>query len=70
MLLGILMLVFYVLTYACLQDEKRKYDKVSQSYYSALEKHLGTSNKKKEPALIEVQAKPIVGMGTHTGGFR
>lgn len=38
------------------QDEKRGYDKASQSYYSALERHLSTSSKKKEMALQEVRA--------------
>jgi hypothetical protein len=38
----------------CLQDEKKKYDRASQSYYGALERHLGLSPKKKEPVLIEV----------------
>lgn len=39
------------------KDEKRKYDRASQSYYNALEKHLGTSNKKKEPVLIEADSQ-------------
>lgn len=39
------------------KDEKRKYDRASQSYYNALEKHLGTSSKKREPALIEADSQ-------------
>ena len=38
-----------------MQEEKKKFDKASQSYYSALEKHLSTSSKKKEMILQEVR---------------
>jgi len=36
------------------QDEKKKFDRASQSYYASLEKHLGTSSKRKEAVLNEV----------------
>lgn len=39
------------------KDEKKKFDKASQSYYSALERHLSTSSKKKEGVLIEADSQ-------------
>ncbi|EDV21516.1 uncharacterized protein TRIADDRAFT_60059 [Trichoplax adhaerens] len=36
-----------------MKEEKKKYEKSSQSYYNALEKHLNISNKKKEAVVQE-----------------
>ena len=35
------------------QDEKKKFDRASERYYQALEKHLSISSKKKEFTLNE-----------------
>ena len=45
--------VFY--TWSVFQDEKKKFDKASERYYAALEKHLAISSKKKDFMLAEVR---------------
>lgn len=42
-------------TWSVFQDEKKKFDKASERYYAALEKHLGISPKKKDFMLAEVK---------------
>ena len=57
-------------TWSVFQDEKKKFDKASERYYAALEKHLAISSKKKDFMLAEVRREVGVKARRKEGGGR